>query len=161
SSPPIRARTSSWSSPISSLRPDTAPESRSAIRAMSTSLTAAAGAGAEACEVSSSAAETSSERSPSDPRERRNTGTGPMVAPMGHRMHTCRQGWLTLARALTVVAVVVCLVPGAAGAKAKAKATNGYKAVWGPLTFNGAPTFPTYRNLGVRIFQEDLNWADT
>jgi hypothetical protein len=32
------------------------------------------------------------------------------------------------------------------------------KAMWGPAIHNGASLFPTYRNLGVRIYEDDLHW---
>jgi hypothetical protein len=76
---------------------------------------------------------------------------------MGHRAQTCRWGRVVPVRALIVAAVALCLGPACAGAKP----TNGYKAIFGPLTFNGAPVFPVYHDLGVKIYQDDLNWADT
>jgi hypothetical protein len=76
---------------------------------------------------------------------------------MGHRAQTRRWGRLVGVPALIVAAIALCLGPTSAAAKA----TNGYKAIWGPLTFNGAPVFPAYHNLGVKIYQDDLNWADT
>jgi hypothetical protein len=32
------------------------------------------------------------------------------------------------------------------------------KAMWGPSLHNGKSLFPTYRELGVRIYEEDLDW---
>lgn len=33
------------------------------------------------------------------------------------------------------------------------------KAIWGSTQLNGASAFPTYRNLGVKVFQLQLNWS--
>jgi hypothetical protein len=34
-----------------------------------------------------------------------------------------------------------------------------HKAIWGPLEFNGVSQFPTYKRLGVGIYQMSMNWA--
>jgi hypothetical protein len=35
---------------------------------------------------------------------------------------------------------------------------SGLKAMWGPATHDGVSLFPTYENLGVRIYEDDLHW---
>jgi hypothetical protein len=48
---------------------------------------------------------------------------------------------------------------GAASTCATAGAASVKKAVWGPAVHNGASLFPTYRELGVKIYEEKLVWA--
>src|SRR4051794_29987034 len=46
-------------------------------------------------------------------------------------------------------------------AKKKAPAPSLKKAIWGPTHDpNGKSLFPTYRSLGVGIFEYSLSWAD-
>jgi len=33
------------------------------------------------------------------------------------------------------------------------------KAMWGPAIHDGASLFPTYRDLGIKIYEDDLHWA--
>jgi hypothetical protein len=43
------------------------------------------------------------------------------------------------------------------GADARAAST---KAMWGPATVNGVSQFPTYRDLGVKIYEASIEWHD-
>jgi hypothetical protein len=51
-----------------------------------------------------------------------------------------------------------------AGTQRPARAASSHlprKAIWGPVALpNGQSAFPTYHQLGVQVFQIDLNWAD-
>ena len=61
-----------------------------------------------------------------------------------------------LRRAKTLVpliAIALLVAPASAGAER-------YKSIWGPLEFNGVSQFPTYKRLGVGIFQMSMSWAD-
>jgi hypothetical protein len=51
---------------------------------------------------------------------------------------------------LTILAAVSCTNSRAAG----------MKAMWGPAVHDGVSLFPTYRDLGVKIYEEDLNWFE-
>jgi hypothetical protein len=62
-----------------------------------------------------------------------------------------RAGLRVMALALAVLAA---LVP-AADARYSRK-----KAIWGPVTVNGASQFPVYRDLGVGIYQHQLSWDE-
>jgi len=47
----------------------------------------------------------------------------------------------------------------AVSAPARANATpHGLKAMWGPAIYNGISLFPTYRDLGIKIYEDDLHW---
>src|SRR5437764_5055936 len=37
-------------------------------------------------------------------------------------------------------------------------AGTGLKAMWGPATRDGVSLFPIYRELGVKIYEDDLRW---
>jgi hypothetical protein len=54
---------------------------------------------------------------------------------------------------VALIAIAVLAWPASAGAER-------HKAIWGPLEFNGVSQFPTYKRLGVGIFQMSMNWAD-
>ncbi len=49
---------------------------------------------------------------------------------------------------------------GSASASASV-AGPGAKAIWGPVSIDGASQFPLYHGLGVGIFEMDLDWAAT
>jgi hypothetical protein len=62
------------------------------------------------------------------------------------------------------------VTPGRAGSIARARAPRAthhhgplpLKMIWGPVTLpNGQSAFPTYHQLGVQVFQIDLDWATT
>jgi Cellulase (glycosyl hydrolase family 5) len=58
------------------------------------------------------------------------------------------------AAVLAVVLLVAAALSGAAGAR------TPLKMIWGPATMpNGASAFPTYRSLGVQMFQIQLAWS--
>ena len=59
------------------------------------------------------------------------------------------------AAALSFVAIVVLAYSPAAARGA----FSGKKAIWGPVTVGGKSEFPVYHQLGVGIFEMDLNWA--
>ncbi len=54
-----------------------------------------------------------------------------------------------------MVALTVCLVPGIAASTAHA---GGVKAMWGPALRDGVSEFPTYRELGVKVYEDVLRW---
>ena len=55
---------------------------------------------------------------------------------------------------LILVALLVLALPAVAGAAPSRK-----KAIWGPATVNGRSQFPIYRDLGVGIWQNRINWS--
>jgi hypothetical protein len=58
----------------------------------------------------------------------------------------------TLAATAALVALLLLALPTGASAFSK--------AIWGPATRGGVDQFPIYRELGVGIYQTDLNWHD-
>ncbi len=56
---------------------------------------------------------------------------------------------------LALAAVLVLALPVSAGAAPSRK-----KAIWGPATLHGRSQFPIYRDLGVGIWQDRVNWSD-
>lgn len=56
-----------------------------------------------------------------------------------------------LRRTLLIGAVLVLAVP--------APAVGFVKAFWGPVSVNGVSQFPIYHQLGVSIYEADLNWS--
>lgn len=52
--------------------------------------------------------------------------------------------------------VALLLFSPATSSLAQASAT---KAMWGPAIHDGASLFPTYRDLGVKIYEDDLRWS--
>jgi len=63
---------------------------------------------------------------------------------------------LTRTRILLILAALVLLaLPVSAGAAPSRK-----KAIWGPATVNGRSQFPIYRDLGVGIRQDRINWPN-
>jgi hypothetical protein len=61
-------------------------------------------------------------------------------------------------RLVPVLSAGAFLIAGSAMHPPIADATHGLKAIWGPSIRNGASLFPTYRDLGVKIYQDDLHW---
>jgi hypothetical protein len=59
------------------------------------------------------------------------------------------------AASAAVLAVVLALAGGGAPAGASAKPL---KAIWGPATRNRVSLFPTFRDLGVNVYEDDLHW---
>jgi hypothetical protein len=49
--------------------------------------------------------------------------------------------------------VLLLICTGATGAQA-----DDLKAIWGPAIHNGATLFPVYHDLGVGVYEEDLDW---
>jgi hypothetical protein len=77
------------------------------------------------------------------------------------------------ATALTAIGATVALVPASAAPRAAAARTISHanrsprsssqplKLIWGPVNLpSGKTAFPLYHQLGVQVFQVDLNWAD-
>jgi hypothetical protein len=63
------------------------------------------------------------------------------------------------ARAGLLAALVLA---GALAASSPAAAAPAMKMIWGPVTLpNGLSAFPTYHQLGVQVFEIDLDWAET
>src|SRR5438309_249568 len=59
-------------------------------------------------------------------------------------------------RALPCVATALMIAVTTACACANA---GGVKAMWGPATRDGVSQFPIYRELGVKVYEDDLSWA--
>jgi len=64
--------------------------------------------------------------------------------------------WSALATCVGVLALVAmlgaCVAPSGAGAA-------DVKAMWGPALHEGRTLFPTYRDLGVKIYEDRLDWS--
>jgi hypothetical protein len=58
-----------------------------------------------------------------------------------------------LALLLALCLAVACAAPASAR-------TSSKKAIWGPVTRDGVSQFPIYKDLGAKIFQIQLRWAD-
>jgi hypothetical protein len=56
-------------------------------------------------------------------------------------------------------AAIVALLAALSMLLAPAGASAFSKAIWGSLTYNGISQFPLYRQLGVKIYQTTLSWA--
>jgi hypothetical protein len=56
---------------------------------------------------------------------------------------------------LSMIVALLLILP-ATSSPASASAT---KAMWGPSVHNGVSLFPTYRDLGIKIYEDDLHWA--
>jgi hypothetical protein len=59
---------------------------------------------------------------------------------------------LVVSGPVIVAVLVACAAPCEAGAAS-------VKAMWGPAVHDGTSLFPTYRDLGVRIYEDKLPWA--
>jgi hypothetical protein len=62
---------------------------------------------------------------------------------------------LRLRRVAAVLALMFALSGTVEGSAA---AASGLKAMWGPAVRNGVSLFPSFRELGVKIYQDDLHW---
>src|SRR3954454_2185430 len=62
-----------------------------------------------------------------------------------------------LYRASAVLAVIAALLAGLGSGPAGASAM-GLKGMWGPAFQDGRSLFPTYRALGVGVYQDVLRW---
>jgi hypothetical protein len=61
--------------------------------------------------------------------------------------------------AVPAAAVAIALALGVPGTSAGATASAApLKAMWGPATRNGVSLFPTFRDLGVKVYEDDLPW---
>ena len=60
-----------------------------------------------------------------------------------------------------IVPVLLALVCLAGAATANARPVTNKKAIWGPLTLNGASAFKTYEQLGAGIYETAINWRET
>jgi len=58
---------------------------------------------------------------------------------------------------VAVLLAVICLTDATT---AGARPVTNKKAIWGPLTLNGASAFDTYQRLGAGIYEMSLNWRD-
>src|SRR4051794_32537956 len=56
---------------------------------------------------------------------------------------------------VTCLALLALLVAAPAG---EARTPSHKKAIWGPVEVNGKSQFPTYRDLGVGIYQTGVSW---
>jgi hypothetical protein len=63
-------------------------------------------------------------------------------------------------RPRAVVGLIVATIALAAGAPAALGARSDAKAIWGPVSTGGKSEFPVYHDLGVGIFEMNLNWAE-
>jgi hypothetical protein len=64
---------------------------------------------------------------------------------------------LRIAGARIVVLLPLAFAPACFGASAQG--APALKAMWGPATHDGVSLFPTYRELGVTIYEDGINWA--
>jgi hypothetical protein len=70
-----------------------------------------------------------------------------------------RRRWPCARRGIVLrYGAVALLAAIAVTAPASAKA-DSMKAMWGPAIHNGISLFPTYRELGVNIYEDRLNWS--
>jgi hypothetical protein len=58
-----------------------------------------------------------------------------------------------------VMGCAICLAGGQIRVQlAWASSVSAEKAIWGPAVHNGVSLFPTYRDLGIKIYEDDLAW---
>src|SRR5262245_51908362 len=64
------------------------------------------------------------------------------------------------ALAATIAVCLLCASASVAAPPAAAQATptSGLKGMWGPAFRNGASLFPTYRALGIGVYEDVLRW---
>lgn len=88
-------------------------------------------------------------------------GAGPLTRLAARRRAArTRAASFTFSRvAVLVVAAGAALACGSALATADARA-EPLKAMWGPAVHDGQSLFPIYRELGVKILEEDLHWNE-
>ncbi|MGH2905068.1 MAG: hypothetical protein ACRDK7_16010, partial [Solirubrobacteraceae bacterium] len=67
-----------------------------------------------------------------------------------------RKRWTALASRAGVLAFALVILGACVGPRETQAAA--VKAMWGPAVHDGASLFPTYRELGVQIYQEKLPW---
>ncbi|MGH2956206.1 MAG: hypothetical protein ACRDL6_04345 [Solirubrobacterales bacterium] len=67
-------------------------------------------------------------------------------------------GQIARISAAAVVAAGIALLAGGMLQPAQADAQTPRKLMWGPITFEGASMFPTYRDLGVGIYGTTAHW---
>src|SRR4051794_34343219 len=66
-----------------------------------------------------------------------------------------RRSSVAAALALTFTLTLVAATFGPSNARA-----SGLKAMWGPATHDGVSLFPTYRTLGVKLYEDALRWNE-
>ncbi len=54
--------------------------------------------------------------------------------------------------------MLVCLLIASAAGMPASSSAEALKAMWGPAIHDGASLFPTYRDLGVKIYEDHLYW---
>src|SRR5438874_13815971 len=59
--------------------------------------------------------------------------------------------------AVVVMALMVTLLCG--WAAVGARGSQGLKAMWGPGTHDGVSLFPAFRELGVQLYEDKLDWS--
>src|SRR4051794_9617724 len=63
---------------------------------------------------------------------------------------------------LAALLAVLLLVSASAGAATKRRAAPAEKAIWGTTTLaDGTSAFPVYKELGVDVYEVQLEWATT
>jgi hypothetical protein len=73
--------------------------------------------------------------------------------PTPSKPSLCRSALATCVGVLALVAMLgACVAPSGAGAA-------DVKAMWGPAIHEGRTLFPTYRDLGVKIYEDRLDWS--
>jgi hypothetical protein len=63
-----------------------------------------------------------------------------------------------VARCAALVACLALALACALAARAEDARADAVKAMWGPYLHEGVSLFPTYRELGVSIYEDDLRW---
>jgi hypothetical protein len=82
----------------------------------------------------------------------------------GSGLRSSRHAAAAITAAVVAFGAGGALLPASSlGAHASASRRAGVpKMIWGPVVLpNGRSAFPIYHKLGVKVFQIDLNWADT
>src|SRR5665213_2579043 len=75
-------------------------------------------------------------------------------SPTGRSLVAGPRSWIAVLATVGLAAVCGGLVPAPTGAAP----ASALKAMWGPYIMNGQSQFPTYRTLGVKIYEDDLHW---
>src|SRR4051794_27284515 len=63
-------------------------------------------------------------------------------------------------RARLLGGCLTLLLAFSAGVGDTMASASGLKAMWGPALHNGVPVFPTFRTLGVKIYEDVLRWNE-
>src|SRR2546430_8365473 len=79
--------------------------------------------------------------------------------PAGRRRETVRRRGGSRAGFAAALALVLTLLLALGPGQPSARA-GGLKAMWGPATRDGISLFPTYRALGVNIYEDVLRWNE-